>query len=50
MPSTTEPKKVLIYLDTEKHANPFDILIAVDAGYDFVFPYSGVSENDCGLN
>lgn len=39
-------KKVLLYLDTGKVANPFDILLAYDAGYDAVVPYSGVTEEN----
>jgi len=39
-------KKVLLYLDTNKVANPFDILLAYDAEYDAVVPYTGVSEEN----
>jgi hypothetical protein len=37
-------KKALIYLDTERTANPFDLLLALDAEYDAVFPYPGIDE------
>lgn len=39
-------KKVLLYLDTNKVANPFDILLAMDADYDAVLPYAGVTEEN----
>jgi len=39
-------KKVLLYLDTNKVANPFDPLLALDADYDAVLPYAGVSEEN----
>lgn len=39
-------KKVLLYLDTNKVANPFDLLLALDADYDAVIPYVGVSEDN----
>lgn len=40
-------KKVLIYLDTAKFANPFDLLIALDNGFDNVLPYSGITAENC---
>lgn len=39
-------KKVLIYLDTGKVANPFDLLLAFDAGYDAVLPYTNINEDN----
>jgi len=39
-------KKVLLYLDTNKVANPFDLLLALDADYDAVLPYTGVTEEN----
>jgi methylene-tetrahydromethanopterin dehydrogenase len=39
-------KRVLLYLDTNKVANPFDLLLALDADYDAVIPYVGVSEEN----
>jgi len=39
-------KKALIYLDTNKVANPFDILLALDADYDAVIPYANVTEEN----
>ncbi len=39
-------KRVLLYLDTNKIANPFDMLLAVDADYDVVLPYSGINEGN----
>jgi methylenetetrahydrofolate/methylenetetrahydromethanopterin dehydrogenase (NADP+) len=37
-------KKALLYLDTDKIANPFDLLLALDADYDAVIPYASVTE------
>jgi methylene-tetrahydromethanopterin dehydrogenase len=39
-------KKVFLYLDTNKVANPFDLLLAADAGFDIVIPYANVSEEN----
>lgn len=36
-------KTVLIYLDTNKVANPFDPLLALDADFDAVLPYANVN-------
>ena len=38
-------RKILIQLDTEKHASVFDRVVAVDAGADEVFSYSGVERD-----
>ncbi len=39
-------KKALLYLDTNKVANPFDLLLALDADYDAVIPYSNVTPDN----
>jgi hypothetical protein len=39
-------KKVLLYLDTNKVPNPFDLLLALDAGYDAAIPYANVNEEN----
>lgn len=39
-------KRVLLYLDTDRIANPFDLLLALDADYDAVLPYAGVTEEN----
>jgi hypothetical protein len=39
-------KKVFLYLDTNKVANPFDLLLAMDAEYDAVIPYAGVTDEN----
>ncbi len=39
-------KKALLYLDTNKVANPFDLLLALDADYDAVIPYAGVTADN----
>lgn len=39
-------KKVLLYLDTNKVANPFDLLLAMDADYDAVIPYTNIGEEN----
>jgi methylene-tetrahydromethanopterin dehydrogenase len=39
-------KKVFLYLDTNKVANPFDLLLAADAGFDIIIPYANVSEEN----
>jgi len=39
-------KKVFLYLDTDKVANPFDLLLALDSDYDAVLPYAGVTEEN----
>jgi len=39
-------KKVFLYLDTNKIANPFDLLLAMDAEYDAVLPYANVTEEN----
>ncbi len=39
-------KKVFFYFDTNKVANPFDLLLALDADYDIVLPYAGVTEEN----
>ncbi len=39
-------KKVLLYLDTNKVANPFDPLLALDGDYDAVLPYASVTEEN----
>jgi len=36
----------LFFFSTDKHASPFDINIALDAGFDVVIPYPGVEEAD----
>jgi methylene-tetrahydromethanopterin dehydrogenase len=42
-----KPKKAIIFLDTDKHASPFDILIAVDLFPDAqIIQYSDVSLDD----
>jgi methylenetetrahydrofolate/methylenetetrahydromethanopterin dehydrogenase (NADP+) len=39
-------KKILIYLDNQRFANPFDLIMSLDSGFDYVIPYSGInSEN-----
>ncbi|MBN2517560.1 MAG: hypothetical protein JXB14_01820 [Candidatus Altiarchaeota archaeon] len=40
-------KKVLVYLDTAKLANPFDLLVALDNGFDHVLPYQGITAENC---
>jgi len=40
-------KRVLVYLDTDKFANPFDLILALDAGFDSVLPYAGVTPDNC---
>src|SRR5437588_4818601 len=37
-----ERKHILYMLSPQKHASPFDINMALDAGYDAVIPYSDV--------
>lgn len=39
-------KRVLLYLDTNKLANPFDLLLALDAGFDAVLPYESITEEN----
>jgi hypothetical protein len=39
-------KKILIQLDTDKHASAFDRFVALDAGADEVLSYSGVAAAD----
>lgn len=39
-------RKILIQLDTDKHASSFDRVVAVDAGVDEVFAYHGVTVED----
>ena len=39
-------KKILIQLDTDKHASAFDRFVALDAGADEVLSYSGVTPAD----
>ncbi|MBD3676721.1 MAG: bifunctional NADP-dependent methylenetetrahydromethanopterin dehydrogenase/methylenetetrahydrofolate dehydrogenase [Planctomycetaceae bacterium] len=43
-------KKILIQLDTDTHPSTFDRVVAVDAGVDELFSYSGITpENVTGL-
>jgi len=45
--STPSKKTVLIFLDTDKHASPFDMLTAIDLYPDAqILPYSNVEPND----
>jgi hypothetical protein len=39
-------KRILIQLDTDAHASPFDAIAAYDAGVDIVIPYPGVTAGD----
>ncbi len=39
-------KKILLQLDTDKHASAFDRFVAYDAGVDEVLSYSGVAAGD----
>lgn len=39
-------KRVLLYLDTNKVPNPFDLLLAFDADYDAVIPYASIGEEN----
>jgi hypothetical protein len=39
-------KRILIQLDTDKHASAFDRVVALDAGADGVFSYGGVTPAD----
>lgn len=40
------PRKILIQLDSDKHASVFDRVVAIDAGVDELFAYGSVSEDD----
>ncbi|HEX7299713.1 MAG TPA: NAD(P)-dependent methylenetetrahydromethanopterin dehydrogenase [Solirubrobacteraceae bacterium] len=39
-------KKILLQLDTDQRASPFDAIVAYDAGVDVVMPYAGVEPED----
>jgi len=39
-------KRILIQLDTDTHASPFDAIAAYDAGVDVVLPYPEVTKDD----
>jgi methylene-tetrahydromethanopterin dehydrogenase len=39
-------KNILHMLSSLKHMSPFDVNMAIDAGFDAVIPYSGVTLND----
>jgi methylene-tetrahydromethanopterin dehydrogenase len=39
-------KKVLLYLDTNRFANPFDLLLALDTDFDSVLPYDNITEEN----
>jgi hypothetical protein len=39
-------KRILIQLDTDTHASPFDAIAAYDADVDVVIPYPGIAEGD----
>ena len=38
--------KILHMLDPRAHVSPFDVNMAVDAGYEVVVPYSGTALDD----
>ena len=39
-------KDILVYLGTDKHPNPYDILFAHDTGFDVILPYNNVKEDE----
>jgi hypothetical protein len=41
-------KRILIQLDTDAHASPFDAIAAYDAGADVVIPYPGIAADGLG--
>jgi methylene-tetrahydromethanopterin dehydrogenase len=43
---TVERKNILHLLSADRHVSPFDVNMAVDAGFDAVVPYSGVTESE----
>ena len=40
------PRNILHMLSPQRHISPFDVNMAVDAGFDAVIPYSGVEVGD----
>ncbi|MEM1989626.1 MAG: NAD(P)-dependent methylenetetrahydromethanopterin dehydrogenase [Candidatus Bathyarchaeia archaeon] len=44
--SSEETPYILIFMDTDEKASPFDICMAYDAGFNVVVPYGNVSAND----
>jgi len=38
--------KILIQLDSDRHASVFDRVVAIDAGVDQLFSYAGVKPED----
>lgn len=44
-------RKVFIFLDTEKHASPFDVLVTLDSFPDaFIMKYENVTPEDAEEN